>query len=113
MVHTDRIKMHCSIMELEAWFLGMYNIFKKKNPMLTVEYIENKLSFNLKKCDPQKFLHPTKQLDNIFNLFRERYDKSYGSIESLCSDITSEDIQNAFENGRCESFLQFYDEIMN
>lgn len=113
MVHTDRIKIHCSIMELEAWFLGMYSIFQKMNSSLTLEYIEHNLGFNLLEYDPKYFIHPTIQLNNILCLVNIQYDKSDDVVESLCSRITAEDVHNAFENGRCESFRQFYNEIMN
>ena len=62
-----KIRMHIAIMELEAWFLGMYNIFERIDGKLTVEYIADKLGFNLKSIDPQKeFFHPVAFLINLF-----------------------------------------------
>ena len=52
-----------SIMELEAWFLGMYNIFEKIDARLSIDFIENKLNYNLKDIDPQNiFYRPSKEL---------------------------------------------------
>jgi hypothetical protein len=49
-----KIKMRLAIMELEAWFLGMYGVFGRVDSILRVEYIEKQLGFNLARIDPQK-----------------------------------------------------------
>jgi len=43
MSEPARIKIHFAIMELEAWFLGMYNIFERLHSALNINYIEDKL----------------------------------------------------------------------
>jgi len=110
----DRIKMHFAIMELEAWFLGMYDIFKKINSALTIDYINQNLGFTLNLIDPQdSFFKPTNAMNRIYNLVGMRYRKSEHDIESLCSKMDISDFSNALENGRCASFKDFCDEILN
>jgi hypothetical protein len=114
MSEPDRIKMLFAIMELEAWFLGMYNVFERLNPELTVGYIERELGHNLSAIDPQtEFFRPADIVNDIFSLISGRYKKSYGEIESICSKIEINDFHNAFEGGRCESLKKFYEEMQN
>lgn len=109
-----KIKMRVAIMELEAWFLGMYNIFGRINSRLSVDYIEKELGFNLADIDPQtEFFKPAEEVHKIFQLVRARYHKSEHDVERICSKITPTDFCNALENGRCGSFRDFYEEILN
>ena len=114
MSNPSRIKMHFAIMELEAWFLGMYNMFERLNSTLSIDYIESKLGFNLSVIDPQTdFFKPADIVGNILQLIDWQYKKSEHDIESICSIINTSDFSNAFENGRCNSFKSFHDEILN
>jgi len=40
MSNPDKISFHFAIMELEAWWLSMYNLFAKIDDRLTVSFIE-------------------------------------------------------------------------
>lgn len=114
MSNPSKIKIHIAIMELEAWFLGMYDIFGRMNSILSVDYIEKELGFNLSDIDPQtEFFHPADVLASILGLVGCQYDKSSDQLESICSRIIRADIWNALENGRCESFGDFYEEMLN
>ncbi len=114
MDNSDKIKMCFAIMELEAWFLGIYNVFKRLNPALTIAYIEENIGFNLAVIDPQtEFFKPADIVDNILQLVGLRYNKSQHDVESICSKIDINDFSNAFENKRCISFKNLYDEVLN
>lgn len=113
MSEPTRIKLHFAIMELEAWFLGMYNIFELLNPLLGINYIEENLGFDLSAIDPQvTFFKPADTVGDILQLINSRYKKSYADVESICSKIEKAGFSNAFENGKCASFKNFYDEIL-
>ena len=112
MSHADKITIYFSIMELEAWFLGMYNIFTKINRKLTVQKIENDLGFNLMKVDPQKkFYRPSDQIKKIWGLCNMEYRKTEADIERFASVMHTNDFDTAIENGRCDSFRVFYQEV--
>lgn len=114
MSEPDRIKMLFAIMELEAWFLGMYSVFERLNSELTIEYIEKELGYNLSAIDPQtEFFRPADIVENIFSLIGERYKKSYDEIERICCKIEINDFHNAFEGGRCKSLKKFYEEMLS
>ena len=114
MSKPSKIKIHIAIMELEAWFLGMYDIFRRINSRLSVDYIEKELGFNLADIDPQtEFFKPTEEVDRIFQLVGPPYKKSEHDVESFCSQINTTDPCNAFKNGRCTSFRDFYQEMSN
>jgi hypothetical protein len=112
MSNPEMISVFFAIMELEAWLLGMYNLFQKVNPSLTCDYIETELGFNLRNIDPQtEFFHPTVRIHEILNLIDEKYTKSKGQMESILSHLASEDISNAIERNRCRSLASFLDEL--
>jgi hypothetical protein len=113
MNHCDKIVLYLAIMELEAWFLGMYNLFSKINNSLTVEYIEQQCGFNLRNIDPQKeFFKPSNELEQIFLLIGMQYSKSLDDMEMITSNLDNEDFLNAIENNRCESFRAFRSELI-
>jgi len=112
MTYFDRIKLYFAIMEIEAWFLGMYNLFQKIDSLLTVEYIKYNLGIDLKNVDPQKeFYKPSDQVSSIFQLCGRKYKKKPHEIECICSNIDSFSLNAATENNRCMCFADFYREI--
>ncbi|MCB0208480.1 MAG: DUF4276 family protein [Anaerolineae bacterium] len=109
MRHADRIQLFFAIMELEAWFLSMYNLFQKLDSSLTCALIEEQMGFNLETVNPENaFFRPAKILAALLNLAGISYDKSTGMMESLINQIDTTDIDEAIENGRCNSFARFY-----
>jgi len=116
MKHSDRIKLFFAIMEIEAWFLGMYNLFAKINSVLTAQYIERELGINLTTSDPQKqFYKPSDQVNEIFQLCGRghQYKKKRGEIESICSNMDYSDFDTARENNRCSCLNDFCQEIIS
>lgn len=114
MIHHDRIKLYFAIMEIEAWFLAMYNIFERIDSILSVEYVEEKLGFNLRRIDPQReFFKPSNKVKDIFLLIGRQYDKKESDIENITSKIELSDFDNAKENNRCTSFNAFYQEVIS
>ena len=113
MTHSDKIRLYFAIMEIEAWFLGMYKLFSKNDARLTVEYIKQRLGIDLINTDPQdQFYRPSDQITCIFQLCGGEYKKKQGEIESICSKIDSSDLDNARENNRCSCFSDFHEEII-
>lgn len=112
MNNPDKINFHFSIMELEAWWLSMYNLFAKINDQLTVNFIENNLGYNLANIEPEKkFFHPSLEIDKIFQLVESNYKKHFSDVESITSNIDSQDISDATKNNRCSCFRKFCDDL--
>jgi len=113
MSRPEKIHLHFAIMELEAWFIGMYNLFCKINSALNVNYIEHKTGYNLAEIDPQReFYKPSDELDRILRLVGMQYVKHSHDVNSISSQIDSTDCDNAIENGRCQSFKCFYQRLL-
>lgn len=112
MNNPDKINFHFAIMELEAWWLSMYNLFAKINDQLTVSFIENHLGYNLANIDPeQRFFHPSLEIDKIFQLVESSYKKHLSDVESITSNIDSQDISDATTHNRCSCFKKFCDDL--
>lgn len=112
MSEPDRIRLFFAIMELEAWFIGMYTLFEKIDPILTPEYIEKKLGYNLQKIDPEEtFFKPSNEIDEIFSLCGRKYSKSKSFIENIVSKIDAGVFQSGFSDNRCKSLKAFFDDL--
>lgn len=103
---------HFSIMEFEAWLLGMHSVLGRLDPRLTVDHIEAALSFRLPDIDPQtSFYRPSRVLGQILQLVGSRYRKTRDDIEGICSRVQPDDIGEATANGRCAAFQAFLDDL--
>jgi len=105
----EKIIMCFAIMEIEAWFLGMYQIFERIDQRLTVEYIKTQTGIDLKNVNPEiEFFHPANQIEEIYKIAGLSYDKSKGDIEAIAKHITLEYLTDLINSGKCHSFHQFY-----
>lgn len=108
------IKFHFAIMEAEAWFLGISNIFQNIDAQLTHEFIKEKLNINLEKTDPEKtFFHPAKTLSDIFECAGLKpYGKSKQEINQLMGHIEKNDFIRLRDGHKCNSFKTFYESVI-
>lgn len=101
-----------AIMEIESWLLGFRKVFKRMNNQLTVEYIKEQLGIDLETINPENtFFHPAEQMDQIFQLIAQRYNKSKGDINSLVSHIEREDYLELLESDKCHSYKEFLNSL--
>ena len=97
MVYSDKVELYLAIMEIEAWFLAMYNVFQKIDTVLTIDFIKQNLRIDLRNTDPQKeFFKPSRQVQDIFGLCGMQYNKKESDI-----------------NNRCNAFDAFYQMIIS
>jgi hypothetical protein len=109
----DQIHFRFSIMEMEAWVLGMYNFFAEVDPILTPEFIQEKLGYNLLEIDPEThFFKPASDLEKIYNLVGKKYDKKLGDIESIFSKIGKQDFIDLYNKATCKSYNEFCDVLI-
>lgn len=114
MSYSSKITLHFAVMEIEAWFLAMYNIFQKIAPVLTVDFIKENLSIDLKNIDPQKeFYKPERQVNAILGLCGRQYNKKRSDCELIASNMELSDFNTARENNRCSAFDAFYHDMLS
>lgn len=112
MRYKSMIRLHYCIMEIEAWFLSMYNLFQKIHSDLSADNIASKLGYDLRVIDPQeKFFKPSKNLSDIFELVGGEYKKKKSDVEGITSKMDIKDFENAREENRCSCFNDFCQEI--
>ena len=112
MRYNDKIKVLFAVMELEAWFLAMYNLLKRIHSLLTVDYIKNHTGIDLKDKDPERaFYRPSQEMKIVFNLCEMQYKKKKNEIENIARNMAARDLADARENGRCEHLGKFLEEI--
>ena len=108
----DAIKFHFAIMEIEAWLLGMPKIFSSKSDLLTTEYIHQKLNVDLNSDPETAFFHPAKEVENIYSLVGDKYDKHLSDISSIMSSLEKQDFIALIESGKCNSFKLFVETLL-
>ncbi len=106
--YPDRINICFAIMEIESWFLAMYEVFEQLDKRLTTEFIKRHTSIDLENIDPEKeFFHPATEMETIYQLVSLTYDKHKGDIEALASYLTKKDYENLFIRNKCDQFNLF------
>jgi hypothetical protein len=110
--NPGEISFFYAIMELEAWLLGLDNLFQKLDPHLTAGLIKDKLGYDLTTIDPEAtFFHPAANLDEILALVGKRYTKSKDQMEGLLALVEPEDFLQLAESGKCNSFKTLFDKV--
>lgn len=84
---ADKVRLLLAIMEIEAWFLADYQVFSKISPFLSIEYIKNCLGIDLKKQNPEQLDHPSKVVNNIFNLISQNYAKHGDQVYKIVNNL--------------------------
>lgn len=109
---NGKIHLIFAIMEFEAWLISIPCIFTKINPMLTNDFINRNLGINLDIEDPEKTLfHPCNTLKDILKLAGKGYDKHESEVNSICSNITSENISEFIDRGFCSNLIHLIIEL--
>ncbi|MBQ3613441.1 MAG: hypothetical protein II989_05060 [Bacteroidales bacterium] len=92
------LQMHFAIMEVEAWLLGM--------PKL-MEHLQDV-------SDPETDIyHPAVKLKELMEDLGSGYDKHSKDIETIIGDLEKEDYLALYESGRCQSFRNFVDSLVD
>lgn len=106
----DKIVFQFSIMELEAWFLGMPHLFLDDS--LTTTTIVEALAIDLEEIDPETTVfHPADTLHAVLELGGGQYTKKKEEVNTMVSRITKEDFQELYESEKCLSFNQYCDAL--
>ncbi len=114
MSQPDNISIHFSIMELESWWLSMYQLFEKIDNRLTISRILDELGFDLQLINAENdFFHPAPVLTRVLNIANIEYSKRFNHVESITSRIDKADIISAIENGRCTSLKAFCNDLLD
>ena len=104
----SQASLHFAVMEVEAWYLGMYKLLEEINPDLTIDSVKGKFGLNLRNLDPQsEFVHPSVVLDRILQLVGRKYKKSLNDAEKFAARVTLDHLQTATERGRCSHLKEF------
>lgn len=76
-----------AVHEIEAWFMGEVNHYKKIDKRLTGKFIKSKLGFDPYTINPEERIHPAKDLNNIYHLVGKSYTKRYGQIQKIVNKL--------------------------
>lgn len=103
--NPDRINFHFAIMELEAWLLGIEDLFQRHNPTLDCKKIETECQANLSQIDSETTLfHPATLINSIMQIVRDGYDKKKGEVNKFMGKIEKQDFIDLLRSDKCQSF---------
>lgn len=108
----DLLSYHFAIMEVEAWFLGMYPFLQRVDSDLTPRFIMSRLQVDITSDPEISFYHPAKVLADIYNLVDRQYDKRLDEINAITSRFSKEDYQSLLDSGKCNSFKEFVEDLV-
>jgi hypothetical protein len=109
----ENIKLCFSVMEVEAWYIGMYQFFEKSNPLYTEANISAKLGTDVSQIDPETtFFHPASVLNDIFSISGNAYEKHATDIGSILSKLEAADFEELYAAAKCASYNSFQDALL-
>jgi len=76
-----------AIQEVETWFLAETHHFRKVDTRLTGPFISKYLGFNPFAIDPLERRHPSKDLNDIYQLVGKSYTKRYWQVKKLVKQL--------------------------
>jgi hypothetical protein len=76
-------KLVIAVREIEAWFIADAEHFARYNPLLTLEYIQQKIGVNIAIQDVEQIQHPSELLRKIYNLAGGTYDKKIKEVHRV------------------------------
>jgi len=100
-----------AVMEIEAWWLSIPDVFSRINPRLTLDYIEQSVGKRLDQVDVELIPNPASLVNRILSSVGESYSKKEGEIASIISKLDAEDINLDADNAICSSFKEFIEHI--
>lgn len=106
------MKSHFAIMEVEAWFLGMYDYLQRINSRLTPELIKAQLGTDITQDPEISVYHPAKLLNDIYQLEKMQYGKHASDAHAITSTLTRKDYLYLMGSEKCQSFKEFINDIV-
>lgn len=97
-------------MEIEAWFLSEWHHFSQINSCLTPDRIQEEFGFNPKTDDMEERPHPTEDLNKIYQLVGEYYDKRKTTIEKVINALNFKYLQSELHQ-KVPSLKSFLEKI--
>lgn len=114
MSKPEKIRFHFAIMEIEAWFLAIYENFERIDSKLDLSFLNQILHCDLSKIDPETtFFKPSREMYAIFKAIGQKHNKDSGTSEKLVAYLEKSDFDLIFERNVCKSFQDFYSDILN
>ena len=108
---TGFIRVRFAVMETEAWLLALSSVFQKVDGALDANRLKESVGIDIND-DPQvAYFHPYSKLEEIFKSVGKTYSKHWREIKEIVFKLKSEDFQNLYNSGKCQSFKEFCDTI--
>lgn len=106
--NPEKINFHFAIMELEAWLLGIENLFQICHPTLNNQKIEMECQVDLSQIDPEtEIFHPATLINSILEIVGDGYDKKKGEVNKLMGKINKQAFENLLKSEKCKSFNHY------
>lgn len=85
--YRSKLRLILAVMEIEAWFLADHDLFERLHPIATAKAIKESLDIDLIKDDPESYEHPAEKVNEIFNLFDEKYKKKEKQSHKIVANL--------------------------
>ena len=85
--YSDKVHLVISIMQIEAWLLGDFNLFRLIDNELSVSTINSRLNIDLINDNIEDYNNPSTIIDRIFRIINKSYSKHESEVHTICSRI--------------------------
>lgn len=94
--------------EIEAWFIGEHTHFPRVAAALTTGEVQNRINIDLPNQDVEQIPHPTFQLNQVYELAGQTYDKSEAHVNRTVSAL---DLDAMIQAARAPSMTPLLTEL--
>lgn len=102
-----------AIMEIEAWFLAIGDVFHRIDSRLDYDWLCNNVNIDLSKDPETDYYHPYSKLEDIYSSISKPYGKHWERIKEIIFKLKQSDFDYLYNSGKCNSFKEFYDVVFN
>lgn len=110
--YRDILRFHFAIMEVEAWFLGMYRFLTTIDESLTPDLIMREIGLDVTADSEVIYYHPAKVIDDIYKLAGKQYGKHESDVQKITASLSKEDYLNLMNSNKCRSFGDFANDVL-
>ena len=108
--NPNLIQICYAVMEIEAWFLEMYELFEFIDKRLTKDNIGKQLNWDIdKEAAEYKFLKPANEVETLYSSVDKTYNKSQSEVAALLAEADNSIFDWLYQSGKSASFKNFVD----
>ena len=105
--NTGFIRLQFAVMETEAWFLAISDVFNRIDYRVDAQWLMDKAKIDTANDPETTYFHPFSRLEAVYSSISRTYSKHWDEIKEIIFKLTQSDFDMLYNSGKCQSFRDF------